>query len=181
MFNNKAILRLIFITFILVSNSIYCTSIAASEGKLGNRSTASINISVHINQTLTTIYPEQLLLSSSTSSSATNTSQAFCVVNQGFGNYASVPYELIIENLTLQNIGENPAYYVYIKKNGSSKETLEPGVSITNQSKITINEALKNRCSDMGMRISIESTNPSVNQSTISNIPGLLLLLVSPN
>ena len=102
MLKNNAIHKFIFITFILVSNSIYCTINAASQGKLGNRSTASINISVHINQTLTTIYPEQLLLSSSTSS-VTNTSQAFCVINQGFGENASVPYELIIDNLILQN------------------------------------------------------------------------------
>ena len=180
MLKNKAIHRFIFITFILVSNSIYCTSNAASQGKLGNRSTASINISVHINQTLTTIYPEQLLLSSSTSS-VTNTSQAICVINQGFGENASVPYELIIENLILQNIGENPAYYVYIKENGSNKESLSQGVSITNQSILTFADMLDNKCNDMDMSIAIESSNPSADPNSISDTPGLLLLLVSPN
>ena len=144
---------------------------------MDNRSTASIDISVHINQTLTTIYPEQLLLS------ASNSEQSVCVVNQGYGENSSVPYDLVVEDLNLQYIDNIPAYNVYIKDKDSNIQILmlAPGVSIADQSKITINEALKNKCSDMGMRISIESTNASVNQSTNSSIPGLLLFLVSPN
>ncbi len=171
-----------FTRLILVATSIFAYSIsfAASQGKLGVRSTATVGISVYVNQTLTAVHPEELILNA-TEKTATHTSQPFCVINQGYGENASVPYELIVEDVSLQSFGDNPAYNVYIKETGSSKETLAQGVSLINQSILTFADVMENKCNDMNMSIAIESTNPSADPNSISNTPGLLLLLVSPN
>lgn len=171
-----------FIRLILVAISIfsYSISFAASQGKLGVRSKATVGISVHVNQTLTAIHPEELILKA-TEQTATYTSQPFCVINQGYGENASVPYELLVEDVSLQNFGDNPAYNVYMKETGSNKKALVQGVSITNQSILTFVDVIENKCKDIDMSIAIESTNPSADPKLISDSPGLLLLLVSPN
>ncbi len=109
----RATRQVIFFTLIISSNGLFCFANAASQGELGERSTASIEISVHVNQTLTSIHPEQLLVNSTTPITM-HDSQPFCIVNQGYGLEASVPYDLKVDALNIQTINGAPAYTIYI-------------------------------------------------------------------
>ena len=148
---------------------------------MGKRSTASIEISVHVNQTLTSIHPEQLLVNSTTPITM-HDSQPFCIVNQGYGLEASVPYDLKVDALNIQTINGAPAYTIYIKENklSNQKLALATGRSLTNQSEVTFSDVLKDECEKKGMIIAIEHTHPHASTNSVLDNPGLLILLISP-
>ena len=174
--------RVIFVALISVSNFFICKSFAAEQGTLGSRSTASIEISVQINQTFTTIHPGELVLTSVNSVSS-KSSQPFCVVNHGYGENASIPYELIVETISVQTDKETPIYNVYLSESDAmnQKVLLTQGLIINSQSEFTSSNIVNKHCSGLGSSISVEQTNGKLSNSNFSPTPGSLLLVISPN
>lgn len=170
------IYKVIFFTLITLGNCIFCTSFAASQGKLGARSIASVEILIHVNQTFTTAHPNELVLNPK-EQSANYASHKFCVLNKGYSKNASVPYELKVETLTTQISTESSAYNVYLSDTSSNKikYLLRPGLKIKDQN--AFNQ--ENSCMELGTNLTIEKTDSIID--SIPATPGTLLLLVSPN
>jgi hypothetical protein len=153
---------------------------SASQGTLGKQSSASIEISVHINQTLNTISPNELLLNQS-KGLITNNSKPLCVANQGFSEGAIVPYELKIDELTTPNQHTSSSYNVFLEdKSSFEKLALVKGMSIATQSAIEMNKSVFEECKKSGLALSIEMNHENHFSNAYEAFPGLLILMVSP-
>ncbi len=190
LFSVRIILRILILTLFISLNCVICIGHAASQGKLGKQSSASIDISVQINQTLTTVHPEELILNQTTLSN-NRTFKPFCVAHHGYSQNASVPYELKVDDLkipqqnlnTSQNKIITSPYNIYIEDKNSfnNRLRLSAGMSLFKQSVLSLSDQITKECENSGVHLAIELTDSlkSINQKPIS--PGLLILLVSPN
>ena len=156
---------------------------AASQGKLGTQSTASVEISVTVNQSLSTMSPNELLLNTSNQARLTTT-KPFCIAHNGSNKNASVPYELIVDSLVAPN--KNPhtlPFNIYLedKNTNKNKQLLTEGTTITKQSRLSRDEQLVNKCASTGTQLSIEKNYSAENTSPASETAGLLILLIRPN
>lgn len=151
---------------------------AASQGKAGTQSTASVEISVTVNQSLTTVSPNEILLSNSIQKYL-STSKPFCIANNGFEKNASVPYELIVDRLEPFNANLDRLPFNIFLEDKNNKQLLTSGTKIAKQSNLKTNENLLEDCAKTGTQLSIENNN---SKNTLQpNSAGLMLLLVSPN
>lgn len=160
---------------ILICNPVH----GASQGKFGTQSTATTEISVTIHQSLSTISPNELLLSNIIGNNLT-TSKPFCITNNGYENNASVPYTLIVDRLEPINADLTRLPFNIFLKDKNNKQLLSYGTTITKQSNLKSNKNIINDCIETGTQLSIENNN-NTNNTQPSDTAGLLLLLVSPN
>ena len=157
---------------------------AARDGSLS--SSASINISVTINQSLKTISPTELLLDRA--SSKGNSNKPFCVAHHGFDQDASVPYKLVVDeikpsNNTIDTTTDTTLPFDIILEDReikNSKQKLVDGMSFEKQSRLTINNFLNNKCTTHGLALSIEKNKNNNKKHIPTNSTALLFLLVSP-
>ncbi len=165
---------------LLVSLSFHVVD-AASQGKLGTHSSASIEISVTVNQSLHTVSPKELILNSANKSA--QTSMPFCIAHHGVNKNSSVPYELIVTSPATSSKGQQASlpYKIYLEDKNKNKQLLNDGTTVAQQSTLTINEEIVAQCSDNGQRLLIEKNN-SIKKDVFSTASaGLMILLVSPN
>jgi hypothetical protein len=184
----QSLVNILFIALLVTTNTLYDISNAASQGELGKRSSGSIEISVHVNQTLSAISPEELILNQATSSDL-HTFKPFCVMHHGYSENAKVPYELTVADLTMPQqyinstkiSGINFPYNIFLvdKASANNKLLLSPGMSLLKQSTLGSRVQINNDCANSGAYLSIEMTHSFTNTEHIP--PSLLLLLVSPN
>ena len=181
--------KFIFIAFLIFISTTLSTTNAATQGKLGKQSSASIEISVHVSQTLSTFSPNELLVNR-TKSDETNF-RPFCVLHHGYVLDSSVPYELKVEELTVpnktngtsqNNVGTLP-YRVFLEEQNSQikRQYLLPGASFNKQSKLIQSREGKQECINSGARLAIETVsrgNQDFDKEAIS--PGVLIMLISP-
>lgn len=156
---------------------------AASQGKLGTQSTASVEISVTVNQSLSTVSPNELLLNTSSQAGLT-TNKPFCIAHNGFNKNASVPYELIVDSLVAPNEKSHTLpFNIYLedKNTDKNKQLLTEGTTITKQSRLSRGEQLVNECASTDAQLSIEKNYSAENTPSASETAGLLILLVRPN
>ena len=180
----------LFFTLVFIA-AIFNFANAASQGKLGNRSSASVEISVQINQSLNAISPNEILLNQAKSGHANF--KPFCVMHKGYAQNASVPYELKVDALTMPNTIDNTSinnkdtsgFNVYIKDKQSANQIqrLTPGTSILKQSDLRYSAMHQQDCLDSGVQLSLEMSAKAANEMAQgkNNSSGLLILLVSPN
>ena len=174
----KLFLRCLFFTIVLLFVSI---AEATDQGRLGKTSSASVDISVTVNQTLNSVSPNELLLSNKLT---TNSTEPFCVTHQGYNQNARVPYELIVDSFKNANNQINKhamPFNVYFKNENiqNSKQQLTQGLSISTQSDIKLTENIKITCADSGLQLFIEQNNLEQNSSNENSI-GIMVLLISP-
>ncbi len=155
----------------------YATNIcyAASQGKLSIQSSASIEISVHVNQSLTAIGPEELLLNQNKS--------PLCVMHNGYKKDASVPYELKVDEIKVVD-GVNFPLNIFLEDKHSlnSKQLLMSGSSFLRQSNLSTSNQHEHDCRSSGLQLSLEAATHYKNTFDNSfNTAGSLILLVSPN
>ncbi len=167
------------IVFLIASFSGTC--LAASQGSLGKTSSGSVEISVHVSQTLNTVSPNELLLNQS-SNSLNKNSKPFCIAHYGFNQNAGVPYKLKVDNLFSAKSNDAFPYKVYLEDNHSFKNKLPlaVGMSVPKQSNITISKDLQQECVASGLSLSIEMSEKHKNNSPEQLHPGLMLLMVEP-
>lgn len=176
-------LNLTFTCFVLLTLFV-CTSgisFAASQGKIGKSSSASVNISVTVNQTFNTLSPNELLLNPS-NNFGTKSSKPFCIAHHGFHQNAAIPYELKVDNLLSTNSSDAFAYKVFLEDENAlnNKLHLEAGTAVPKQSKLKINQDLQKICAESGQSLSIEMNEKDSNNYTHQPSPGLLILMVAP-
>ncbi len=167
------------VLLILLSNVAH----AASQGKLGIQSTASVEISVTVNQSLSAVSPNELLLNNSSQASL-NSHKPFCIAHHGLHKNASVPYELIVNSLTTSYKNQHDIpYNIYLedKNTNKSKQLLTNGTAIAKQSNLSRSKELLLDCAKSGVRLSIEKNYSIEKTASIPKAAGLLILLVSPN
>lgn len=162
----------------LLSNTAY----AASQGKLGIQSSASVDISVTVNQSLSAVSPNELMLNNSNQNGSA--SMPFCIAHQGFKKKASVPYELVVDSLVSPHKDQQTLpYKIYLEDKNKSKNKLllNSGTTISKQSTLNISEQVIDECANNGLKLSIEKfTNENKDTSKTAAV-GLMILLVSPN
>ena len=176
-------LKLICNYFVLIILFV-CTSgtgFAASQGKIGKSSSGSVDISVTVNQTLSTLSPNELLLNPS-NNFETKSSKPFCIAHHGFHQNAMIPYELKVDKLLSTNSNDTLAYKVFLEDEGAlnSKLHLETGTAVPKQSKLSSNQDLQKKCAETGQLLSIEMNEKHSNNHTNPPSPGLLILMVAP-
>ncbi|MEM7401357.1 MAG: hypothetical protein AAF304_05345, partial [Pseudomonadota bacterium] len=167
---------------VLVSAAIF-TSVAeaADQGKLGKSSSASVEISVTVNQTLRSVSPDELILSNNLTTKST---EPFCVTHHGYNKHANVPYDLIVDNIkTANNQSDNQVmpFNVYLvdQKKRNSKQHLTRGVSISTQSNLSISKNTQSACANSGLQLTIEENDLEDNTSDTNSV-GIMVLLLSP-
>ena len=176
-------IKITFLVILAISATNICH--AASQGKLGRSSSASIGISVHVNQSLSTVSPPELLLSQ-------NKSEPLCIMHNGYTQNANVPYALKIDEIKVldqNNDGgmdnqEDFLFNVFLEDRytAENKQKLSPGMSFSKQTRLSSRKQHKQDCRKAGMQLSIEKTNNEINLSdTQLGSTGLLILLVSPD
>lgn len=169
------------IVFLILLSLCINFSSAASQGERGSQSSAAIEISVTVNQTLTTVSPPELLLENAQQSESVINSP-FCIAHHGFSKNAVVPYELIVDSLVSANKNHSAfPYKIFLENNNHSKQLLNNGTSLTKQSKLNISEHLINDCEKSGTHLSIEKKRSTETSAPDTGSSGLLILLVSPN
>lgn len=167
------------VLLLLLGNVVH----AASQGKLGTQSTASVEISVTVNQSLSAVSPNELLLNNSSQASLSS-HKPFCIAHHGLHKNASVPYELIVDSLTPSNENQHVLpYNVFLEDNSSNKnkQLLTNGTTIAKQSNLSSSKELLLDCANSGVRLSIEKNYSAEKTASIPKAAGLLILLVSPN
>ena len=179
--NNSSCIRFKIIILVILIISATNISHAASQGKLGRQSSASIGISVQVNQSLTADSPDELLLSQ-------NKSKPLCVMHNGYTQNATVPYELKVDEIKVldqtnyihnNNLDTLPFNIILIDK---QKQQLTPGISLFQQTGLSTSDLHKQDCQETGMQLSLEMTADHKNSlNTQVNSTGLLILLVSPD
>ena len=179
----KTYLNLTFNCFVLLTLFV-CTSgvsFAASQGKIGKLSSASVDISVTVNQTLNTQSPNELLLNPY-NNFETKSSKPFCIAHHGFHPNATIPYEIKVDNLLSTNSSDDFAYKVFLEDENvlNNKLHLETGTAVPKQSKLRINQDLQQKCAESGQSLSIELSEKYSNNYTNQPSPGLLILMVAP-
>ena len=157
------------------------TAEATDQGKLGKSSSASVDISVTVNQTFNSVSPNELLLNKSLKK---NAAEPFCVAHHGYNQNANVPYELVVDDLKNANGQQSKhamPFNVYLENKNihNSKQQLTQGVSISTQSNLRINKNLQSACANSGLQLSIEE-NKNVQNAFDRNSVGIMVLLVSP-
>ncbi|MFK7815297.1 MAG: hypothetical protein AB8B92_03095 [Gammaproteobacteria bacterium] len=157
----------------LAYNPVY----AASQGKLGTQSTATVEISVTIHQSLNAISPNEILLGNSVQNNLT-TSKPFCITNNGYGRDTNVPYELIVDRLESSNTDIDRLPFSIFLEDKSNKRLLTKGAKIAKRSNLKNNNSTYKKCAETGTKLSIKNNYP--NNVSQPNTAGLLLLLVSP-
>lgn len=175
---NFSSLQALFIILSIVIYSAMNTANAASKGKLGTQSSASVQISVTVKQTFNAISPTELLVQDKQSSK-----KSLCVAHHGFSNHASVPYKLIVDDIKVFNDTKNTNEFqhkVFLedKNHSNSKQRLTQGMTIEKQSKLNINKNLNNDCASAGLDLSIEENSNIIGESGNT---GLLVLMISPS
>lgn len=171
---------------LLVAFTISATnsSYAASQGKLGKQSSASVQISVHVNQSLSTTGPEEILLNQ-------NKTNPLCIMHNGYEQNASVPYELKVSEIKMltnshmndeATTSSTPTLDIYLEDQKSNKQKyqLSPGLSLFNQTRLNRNQYQD--CQKNGMQLSVEIASDFMHAANQQNYSaGLLILLVSPD
>ena len=154
---------------------------AASQGKLGKSSTGSVHISIHVNQTLNTVSPSELILNQSSHSLREN-SKPFCIAHNGFKQYSSVPYELIVENLSTARNNSAFPYKLYLEDKNSLDEKLhlKSGMTMPKQSRLSFNKDIQQECADSGVALTIEVSDKHKTNNLQQLDPGLMILMVGP-
>ncbi len=165
----------------LLLSLLFNVTNAASQGTLGKSSSASVEISITVNQSLRAVSPTELMLNSTNASKPT--SKPFCIAHHGFKNNSSVPYELVVDNLVSGNKDQqNPLpYKIYLEDKDENKQLLNNGTKVARQSTLNLSEEVVEQCSENGLRISIEEYNNTKNDVFSRTTAGLMILLVSPN
>ena len=192
-FNYKLLANLVTFILLLITAVVLGCASAATQGKLGKSSTASIGISVHVSQSLTAISPKELLLDQTA-----NKKKPFCVMHHGYKLNSTVPYELIVDEIKAQqnqaaltvpnqtnsseqsNEGTLP-FKIFLENDESvlQKQLLSQGMSFYNQSKHNFNEQAN--CQDEGVNLSLEMANQRTDAKMQDDLLGVMILLVSPN
>ena len=180
----QAALLVIVFCFLSVENKLY----AASQGKLGLHSSASVDISVTVNQTLKTIAPTELFITSGRADSQ-DSSKPFCVKHLGNRQSAGLPYNLIVDDIKqfdkngVTDPASTKAFNLLLlnKHLSTNKIKLTPGMTFSSQSKSSLNQDLVNKCSNSSLEIAVEKNGNTQNLKNVNYASGLLLLLVSPN
>ncbi len=181
---NSSIKSYYLLTYLLVSLLVCLlsnTANAASQGKLGIQSSASVDISVTVNQSLNAVSPNELLLNSSNHSGST--SMPFCIAHHGFKKKSSVPYSLSVDSLdTLHQDSHTLPYKIYLegKNTNKNKLLLRSGTTITQQSTLKISPQVVHDCAENGLKLSIEKNRNTKKGVLTTTAPGLMILLVSP-
>lgn len=157
----------------LTYNPVY----AASQGKLGTQSTATVEISVTIHQSLNAISPNEMLLGNSIQNNLT-ISKPFCITNNGYERNTNVPYELIVEKLESSNTDIHKLPFSIFLEDKNNKRLLTKGMKISKRSNLKNNNNIYKKCAETGTKLSIKNNDP--NNASQPNTAGLLLLLVSP-
>ena len=156
---------------------------AASQGKFGTQSTASVEISVTVNQSLSTVSPNELLLNNSNQTNLT-VNKPFCIAHNGFDKNASIPYELIVDQLVSANENQHSLpFNIFLedKNANKSKHLLKNGTTIAKQSSLSSSKELLNECISTGAQLSIEKNYSAKKAASVPDTAGVLILLVSPN
>ncbi|MDH3608598.1 MAG: hypothetical protein OEQ24_05055 [Gammaproteobacteria bacterium] len=166
---------------ILLGNVVH----AASQGKLGTQSIASVEILVTVNQSLSAISPNELLLNNFNQTNLT-VNKPFCIAHNGFDKNASVPYELIVDRLVSINENQHSLpFNIFLedkdKNTNKSKHLLKNGITIAKQSNLSSSKELLNECVSTGAQLSIEKNNSAKKAASVPKTAGLLILLISPN
>ncbi|QMU61512.1 MAG: hypothetical protein GKR92_07295 [Gammaproteobacteria bacterium] len=162
---------------------IFNVAHAASQGKLGTESTASVEIAVTVNQSLSAVSPNELLLNNFNQSGLT-ANKPFCIAHNGFNKNASVPYELIVDRLIPVNEKQHSLpFNIYLedKNSNKSKQLLIKGTALSKHSSLKTSDNLISDCSNTGAQLLIEKNNTIKKTALQSNAAGLLILVVSPN
>ena len=190
LFSFRNIIRIKILILFISLNSAICIGHAATQGKLGKQSSASIHISVQVNQTLTTVSPQELLLNQATLSD-NRSLKPFCVAHHGYSQNASVPYELKVDDLKVhqqkidstQNKNISSPYNIYLEDKNSlhNRLRLSAGMSLFKQSALSFSDQITKECENSGLHLSIEMAESSNDSFQEPISPGLLILLVSPN
>lgn len=176
-FNYETIAKLVSFFLLLITSVAFSCASAATQGKLGKSSTASIGISVHVNQSLIAVSPDELLLHQTTSEK-----KQFCVRHFGYKLNSTVPYELKVDEIsTAHNKNPTLPLKVFLEYNQSieQKQLLTQGKTFYNQSEYSINGSVN--CQDKGMNLSLEIANQNANIEKQGDTVGVMILLVSPN
>ncbi len=153
---------------------------AASQGKLGAQSSASVEISVTVHQSLSVVSPIELLLNDSSKTKST-ASKPFCIAHSGINDNTSVPYDLVVDSLTQNENSNTHLYNIYLKDKDKSKMLLSEGTSITKQSLSSNNGQVTNECSHMSAELLIEKNTSVENIRKTTGTTDLLILLVRPH
>ncbi len=175
--------KIIFLLLVLTSAVVLASvAQAADQGKLGKQSRASVEISVIVNQTLSSVSPNELLLNKNLTSTY---SEPFCVAHHGLNQNAKVPYELIVDHFkAINNRGNKQVmpFNVYLEDKNilNSKQQLIQGVSISTQSNFRINKNMQSACANSGLQLTIEENDLGQNTPNTSS-PGIMILLISPS
>ncbi len=171
------------VLLILLGNVVH----AASQGKLGTQSIASVEILVTVNQSLSAISPNELLLNNSNQTNLT-VNKPFCIAHNGFDKNASIPYELIVDRLVSINENQHSLpFNIFLedkdkdKNTNKSKHLLKNGITIAKQSNLSSSKELLNECVSTGAQLSIEKNNSAKKAASVPKTAGLLILLISPN
>ena len=169
------------VLLILLGNVVH----AASQGKLGTQSIASVEILVTVNQSLSAISPNELLLNNFNQTNLT-VNKPFCIAHNGFDKNASVPYELIVDRLVSINENQHSLpFNIFLedkdKNTNKSKHLLKNGITIAKQSNLSSSKELLNECVSTGAQLSIEKNNSAKKAASVPKTAGLLILLISPN
>jgi hypothetical protein len=168
------------IVFLILTTQCFNFSIAASQGKRSIQSSASVEISVTVNQTLTAVTPPELLLKNAKQSRLVINSP-FCIAHHGFSKNAVVPYDLIVDSLVSTNDNQSEFPFKIFLENKKQKQLLTNGTSLAKQSQLNINENLIYDCENSGAYLSIEQDSNILTPTPHIGSTGLLILLVSPN
>jgi hypothetical protein len=159
----------LFYHIIVILICLACNSVdAASQGKRGIQSSATVEISVTIHQTLNAISENNL-----------TTKKPFCIANHGYEKNASVPYNLIVDRLESYDSDKNTLPFNIFLADKENKKLLTNGTKISKQSDLNINNDIVNNCVASGAQLLIEKKY-NAKSALQSNTSGLLLLLVSP-
>ena len=179
----KYSLSIAFKIFILLALLVFTSGIsfAASQGNKGKTSSGSVDISVHVSQTLNTVSPNELLLNQSNNFEIGN-SKPFCIAHHGFNQNAAVPYELKVDNLSSAQPNDAFPYKVFLEDNSAleSKLHLTAGISVPKQSNLSINRDIQEICAESGLSLSIEMNEEYKYSSSGEIYPGLMILMVGP-
>ena len=154
---------------------------ATSQGKLGIQSSASIDISVMVTQSLSTVTPTELLLNDC--NNCESTSMPFCIAHHGLKEGSSVPYSLSVDSLEPSHQESRTLpYKIYLedKDTKRNKLLLHSGTVITKQSTLNVSKKVINECAENGMKLSIEMDVTAKKSVPTSASAGLMILLASP-
>ncbi len=162
------------ILFCLLNNVAFATS----QGSLGSSSTATIDISVTVNQSIKVLRTNDLIFENTSA----NVSQPLCVQHNGYTDEAGVPYTLIVDDFKLSEQTTSAPFKVYLADDSNSENLIElhSGFTIHKQNNVQANLESTTECLASNLHLQMIPIQDFQDPANINEVIAEIVLMLSP-